>query len=140
MNTYRPPSQRSQAEQAELHAAAAADQHSAGVLHDTAACGAQHEPSDNLMAAYRDLAAYRVTTRRAPYILQRARAAGQVDGYGECGELPYTVTWTAADGFVVSTPDPRRTAVHASLQARFGRAVTVTPAMVDAVLTELDAS
>jgi|HubBroStandDraft_3_1064219.scaffolds.fasta_scaffold00428_6 hypothetical protein len=34
--------------------------------------------------------------------------------------------------------DPRRRAVRIALERQFGRAITITPAMIDAVLAELD--
>jgi hypothetical protein len=56
----------------------------------------------NLAYAYRELAKFKVTTRRAPHILERARTLGRVDGQGECGELPYVVTFDAVNGYVVT--------------------------------------
>lgn len=58
----------------------------------------------NLQQAYKSLGRYGVTTRRAAYILERARGAGRVDGHGECGEDPFTVTWTEAAGYTVGDP------------------------------------
>jgi hypothetical protein len=34
--------------------------------------------------------------------------------------------------------DPRRRAVRIALERQFGRAIPITPAMIDAVLAELD--
>ncbi len=62
----------------------------------------------NAAGAYRQLAAFGVTTRRAPYILERARGTGRVDGHRECGEDPYTVTWTPGDGYTITEPQPEK--------------------------------